>query len=55
MKLYTNRAWLTRQYQTERKSAAEIAREQGVTEMTITRYLTQFGLIRNPRSYSRGR
>lgn len=52
VKLYKNKAWLFRQYHTLKKTAAEIAEEQGVTEMTITRWLDEFGLIRNARSWS---
>lgn len=52
MKLYKSPTWLKRKYVTERKTAAEIAEICGVTEMTITRYLQEFGLIRNPRTWS---
>lgn len=37
------------------KSAAEIAKECGVTEMTIDRYLDKFGLKRNRRTWTKGR
>jgi predicted transcriptional regulator len=51
MKLYQNKTWLTRRYKT--KTAAEIAKECGVTEVTIDRYLDKFGLKRARRSWSK--
>lgn len=53
MKLYRNRAWLRNEYVVKRKPAKQIAQEQETTEMTITRWLTKFGLIRNPRNLKR--
>lgn len=44
VKLYESKAWLTRQYVTLRKSPEQIASEQGVSTMTIYRYLESFGL-----------
>lgn len=44
MKLYQNREWMRRRYQAERKTAAEIAKECGTTEMTIDRWLAKHGL-----------
>jgi len=52
MKLYQSESWLKRKYVVERKSAAEIAELCSVTEMTITRYLQKYGLIRNSRTWS---
>lgn len=41
-KLYTNKVWLQSRY--ANKTAAEIAEECGVSEATISRYLTKFGI-----------
>lgn len=46
IRLYNNRAWLTREYQVLRKSPEKIAEEQGVGRATIYRKLKEFGLIR---------
>jgi transposase len=46
---------MRRKYVAEGKTAAEIAKMCGVSEMTITRYLDKFGLIRNSRTWSRDR
>ncbi|MCA1799700.1 MAG: helix-turn-helix domain-containing protein [Actinobacteria bacterium] len=53
MKLYSSKAWLRRRYVDEGKTAAEIAKMAGVTEMTITRWLDHHGLLRNKRSWRR--
>lgn len=45
-KLYQSQVWLRREFLTKKKSIATIAREQNVAEMTIRRYLQQFGLIK---------
>lgn len=42
--LYKSEVWLRDKYRT--KKAAEIAKLCGVTEMTITRYLEKFGILR---------
>jgi hypothetical protein len=55
MKLYTSEAWLRRRYVTEKKTAAEIAKICGTTEMTIDRYLDKFGLKRGRRTWSSSR
>ena len=55
MKPHTNKAWLRRRYITQGKSAKEIAKECGVTEVTIDRYLDKFGLKRNRRQWSNKR
>lgn len=52
MKMYTNQRWLTSQYQTQGKTAAQIAREQGVQETTIYNWLKKFELIKNSRKLS---
>lgn len=49
IKLYTNQTWLKQQYQTQGKTAAQIAKEQGVQETTIYNWLKNFDLIRNSR------
>jgi transposase len=54
-KPYTNAQWLRRKYSSEGLSAKEIADLCGVTEMTITRWLTTFNIIRAPRTWSNGR
>jgi transposase len=43
-KLYQSKTWLQREYWTKRKTVEQIAKEQGVTIMTIYRYLEKFGL-----------
>ncbi len=53
VKLYLNRRWLMTQYQTLGKTAAQIAKEQGVSEPTIYNALKTHQLIRNPRKLSR--
>lgn len=45
-KLYLSKAWLRRRYLVERKSPEEIAKECGVSHMTIYRKLKEFELIR---------
>lgn len=49
-KLYQSKAFLYRRYVVQKKTAAEIAKECGVTEMTIDRYLDKFSLKRNRRT-----
>jgi len=55
MKYYRSKEWLTRRYRKMGMTAAEIAKECGVTEMTIDRYLDEFGLKRNRRTWSNKR
>jgi hypothetical protein len=45
-KLYQSKAWLTREFLTKKKKPAIIAEEQKVAEMTIRRYLKEFGLLK---------
>lgn len=45
-KFYMSAAWLTRKYNHERLSEKEIAELCGVSQVTINRYLHQFGLKR---------
>ena len=44
IKLYISYAWLRRKWEVEKLSEAEIAKIAGTTQMTINRYLRQFGL-----------
>jgi DeoR/GlpR family transcriptional regulator of sugar metabolism len=46
MKLYQSKDWLYRRYVVQKKNVIEIAKECGVSAMTIQRYLDQFGLIK---------
>lgn len=46
MKLYQSKDWLFRRYSVQKKTVTEIAKECGVSAMTIQRYLEQFGLIK---------
>jgi DNA-binding MurR/RpiR family transcriptional regulator len=46
MKLYQSKDWLFRRYLVQKKTVTEIAKECGVSAMTIQRYLEQFGLIK---------
>ena len=55
MKLYQSPVWMRRRYVDEGKTAKEIADLCGVSEMTITRYLDKFGLIRNARTWTKKR
>lgn len=44
MKLYLNKAWLTKELQVKKKSPEQIAKEQGVSHMTIRRNAEKFGI-----------
>ena len=44
-KLYNSDAWLKLRFVQQRKSIADMAKEAGVTEMTIRRALQAAGLI----------
>ena len=46
MKLYQSKEWLYRKYIVQKKTITEIAKECGVSAMTIQRYLQEFGLLR---------
>lgn len=43
-KLYTSYAWLRKKYVVDKLSESEIAELAGTTQVTINRYLHQFGL-----------
>jgi hypothetical protein len=49
MKLYTNKVWLTKRYQIDKKSPEDIAKECGASIETIYVYLAKFGLRRSRR------
>lgn len=44
IKLYTSYAWLRRKWLVEKLTEQEIADLAGTTQVTINRYLKQFGL-----------
>lgn len=44
IKLYTSYAWLRRKWEVDKMTEAEIAKVAGTTQVTINRYLHQFGL-----------
>ena len=46
MKLYKSKDWLYRRYIVQRKTMEEIAKECGVTTMTIYRSLKDYKLIK---------
>lgn len=46
MKFYQSKDWLYRRYIVQKKTVTEIAKECGVSAMTIQRYLERFGLIK---------
>lgn len=46
MKLYKSKDWLYRRYVVQKKTMEEIAKECGVTTMTIYRALKDNGLIK---------
>jgi predicted transcriptional regulator len=52
-KLYQSKAWLSKRYLIEKKTIEEIAKEAGTSHQTIYRYLVEYGLIRNQRSWSK--
>lgn len=49
MKLYTNKAWLTKRIQIDKKSPAEVAKECGASVETIYVYMAKFGLRKSKR------
>jgi DNA-binding MurR/RpiR family transcriptional regulator len=44
MKLYQDKAWLHNRYNIQKKNIVEIAKECGVSAMTIQRYIDKFGI-----------
>jgi predicted DNA-binding transcriptional regulator YafY len=55
MKFYQNQAWLTRRYRVQKLTVQQIADECKVSSQTIQNYLEKFKLIRNPRTWTRGK
>lgn len=45
-KVYESKAWLWKKYRVERLTEAEIAKQAGVTQPTINRWLVKHGLKR---------
>ena len=43
---HTNKAWLFKRYNLERKSVAKIAKEAGVSEVSVYASIKKFGLKR---------
>jgi DNA-binding MurR/RpiR family transcriptional regulator len=52
-KLYQSKSWLTKRYVVDKKTIQDIAKECNTSHQTIYRYLVQYGLIRNQRSWSK--
>lgn len=48
---YKNEIWLRKRYVLDKKSLEEIAKECGVSHMTIFNWLKKFNLIRDSRSW----
>ena len=46
MKFYQNREWLYKRYMVQKKSIDDIAKECGVTTMTIYRALKEKGIVK---------
>jgi DNA-binding MurR/RpiR family transcriptional regulator len=44
MKLYQDKNWLYSRYIIQKKNIVEIAKECGVSAMTIQRYIDKFGI-----------
>ena len=44
MKLYQDKAWLHNRYIIKKKNIVEIAKECGVSAMTIQRYIDKFAI-----------
>jgi transposase len=53
MKLYQSKNWLTKRYLVDKMDIKEIAKECGTSHQTIYRYLVQFGLVREQRSWKK--
>jgi DNA-binding MurR/RpiR family transcriptional regulator len=46
MKLYESQTWLYRRYVVQKKTMEDIAKECGVSTMTIHRALKKFGMVK---------
>jgi len=53
MKLYQSKTWLTKRYLVDKMSIDKIAKECNTSHQTIYRYLVQFGLVREQRSWKK--
>jgi len=53
MKLYQSKKWLTKRYLVDRMSIEQIAKECNTSHQTIYRYLVEFGLVRDQRSWKK--
>mgnify|MGYP003352382857 FL=1 len=53
MKLYENKAWLTKRYVVEKKTIVQMAEEAGCSHMTIQRALEKYGMIKNQRKWTK--
>jgi transposase-like protein len=51
--MYKSKAYLYQRYVVEKKTVVEIAKEAGCSVMTVQNWLEKFGLLRNPRSWTR--
>lgn len=52
-KLYKNKVWLTKRYLVDKKTIEEIAKEANTSHQTVYRYLVEFGLIRDQRTWKK--
>lgn len=52
-KLYQSKVWLTKRYQVDKKTIQEIAKECNTSHQTIFRYLNEFGLMRDQRTWKK--
>lgn len=52
-KLYQSKAWLTKRYVVDKKTIQEIAKECNTSHQTIYRYLLDFGLMREQRTWKK--
>jgi len=52
-KLYQSKAWLTKRYVVDKKTIQEIAKECNTSHQTIYRYLVDFGLMREQRTWKK--
>lgn len=52
-KLYKSKVWLTKRYLVDKKTVQEIAKECETSHQTIYRYLVDFGLVRDQRTWKK--
>lgn len=53
MKLYDSEAWLRKRYVIEKKKIVDMAMEAKCSHMTIQRQLERYGLIKQPRKWTK--